>query len=511
MEVKEEKPKEQKTFEFINFESSKIDFSFPGIKYVHHTAKPKDMETCTIPFSREWSFQSLNLPPNWKEVVIKKIGEVSKKFRSFKVFMDTCVYCGSCGDKCIFFLATGDPKNMPFRRSEMLRSVYRRYYTRLGKIFGSLVGARELTEEVLKEWYIYYYHCSECRRCSVFCPFGIDNAEVTMFAREILSSIGITTNYTTEVIAKATTIGNNLGIPPLAFKDTCNFAQDEVKEQTGEDVKIPVDKKGAEVLFVTPSADYFGEHHWNTFIGYVKLFHSIGLDYTLSSYASEGGNFGLFVNYDLMKKTVMRIVSEAKRLGVKWILGGECGHMWRVFHDYIDTLAGPLDFLEPPVSPITGTKFTRHSPVHICEFTADLIKHNKLKLDPTKNDGYKVTFHDSCNPARAMGLLEEPRYILKRVCNNYVEMDPNFNRLKTYCCGAGAGLLTDEIMELRMRAGGPKMMAIKATNANFVAMICAICKANFGHLIPYWGLSAKHGGVHELVGNALVFDGKKST
>ena len=48
---------------------------------------------------------------------------------------------------------------------------------------------------------------------------------------------------------------------------------------------------------------------------------------------------------------------EAKRLGVKWILGGECGHMWRVLHQYMDTMNGPADFLEEPVSPITGMRF----------------------------------------------------------------------------------------------------------------------------------------------------------
>jgi hypothetical protein len=42
---------------------------------------------------------------------------------------------------------------------------------------------------------------------------------------------------------------------------------------------------------------------------------------------------------------------------VKWIIGGECGHMWRVLHQYMDTMNGPAEFLEEPVSPITGTKF----------------------------------------------------------------------------------------------------------------------------------------------------------
>ena len=135
-----------------------------------------------------------------------------------------------------------------------------------------------------------------------------------------------------------------------------------------------------------PSADYFGTPHYYTLLGYLALFHEIGLDYTFSAFASEGGNFGLFTSHEMMKRLNAKIYAEAKRLGVKWILGGECGHMWRVLHQYMDTMNGPADFLEVPVSPITGTRFENARStkmVHICEFTADLIHNGKLKLDPS--------------------------------------------------------------------------------------------------------------------------------
>ncbi len=80
-------------------------------------------------------------------------------------------------------------------------------------------------------------------------------------------------------------------------------------------------------------------------MGYMMLFHEIGLNYTFSTYASEGGNFGLFTSHEMVKRLNNKIYAEAKRLGVKWILGGECGHMWRVIHEYMDTMNGPADFL----------------------------------------------------------------------------------------------------------------------------------------------------------------------
>ena len=252
---------------------------------------------------------------------------------------------------------------MPVLRAELMRSVYRRYFTLTGRVFGALAGGRELTEDVIKEWFYYFYQCTECRRCSVFCPYGIDTAEITMMGRELLNLIGCNINWVLEPAANCFRVGNHLGIQPHGFKDSLDFAADELAEITGLHVDVPINRKGAEILFVMPSADYFGTPHYYTLLGYLMLFHEIGLDYTVSAYASEGGNFGLFSSHEMMKRLNAKIYDEAKRLGVKWILGGECGHMWRVLHQYMDTMNGPADFLEVPVSPITGTRF-RKCPLH---------------------------------------------------------------------------------------------------------------------------------------------------
>lgn len=151
--------------------------------------------------------------------------------------------------------------------------------------------------------------------------------------------------------------------------------------------------------------------------------------------------------------------------------------------------------------------------VHICEFTSDLIKNNKLKLNKDRNNNWKVTFHDSCNPARAMGLIEEPRYIINNVCNYFFEMPDNTIKEQTFCCGSGAGLGTDENFEMRMRGGLPRANAVKFVkekyNVNYLGCICAIDKATLPPLMDYWVGGVEVGGIHELVGNALVMNGEK--
>ncbi|MFO7717221.1 MAG: (Fe-S)-binding protein, partial [Desulfohalobium sp.] len=383
-------------------------------------------------------------------------------------------------------------------------------------IMSKLTGSRVLTEDVLKEWFLYFYQCTECRRCSAYCPYGIDTAEITMMARELLQLVGININWIMEPAANCTRTGNHLGIPPHTFKDIVDFMVEDIEDITGVKIDPPINKKGADILFITPSGDVFADPGTYTFMGYLMLFHELGLNYTLSTYASEGGNFGLFTSHEMMKRLNAKMYAEAKRLGVKWILGGECGHMWRVINQYMDTMNGPADFLETPRNPVTGTVFHNARStkmVHITEFTADLLQHNALNLDPSRNDHLKVTYHDSCNPARAMGLLEEPRQVIKGVCNNFYEMPENTIREQTYCCGGGAGLNTDEFMEMRMRGGMPRANAVQHVHekygVNMLSCVCAIDRATLPPLMEYWVPEVTVTGVHELVANALVMKGEK--
>ena len=240
---------------------------------------------------------------------------------------------------------------------------------------------------MIKEWFYYFFQCTECRRCSVFCPYGIDTAEITIIAREIINLLGCNIDWIASPVANCFMTGNHLGLKPHTFKENVEYLLDDIEEYVGVKIEPSFNRKGAEILFVTPSGDVFAEPGIFTFMGYLMLFEHIGLDYTWSTYASEGGNFGFFTSHEMMKRLNAKMYAEAERLGSKWILGGECGHMWRVVHQYMNTLNGPPDFLEQPVNPITGTVFENAAStkmVHISEFTADLIKHNKLKLTPAR-------------------------------------------------------------------------------------------------------------------------------
>jgi Fe-S oxidoreductase len=198
-------------------------------------------------------------------------------------------------------------------------------------------------------------------------------------------------------------------------------------------------------------------------------------------------------------------------LGVKRIVFGECGHAWRVAYSFLNTLAGPFDFLDPAY-PV---------PQHICEFTHELMQQGKLTFDKSKNDDMVLTYHDSCNVARATRMGKEPggqfkipREIIKATCNHFYDMSPDSIHENTFCCGGGGGLLTDDLMELRVKGSQPRMEAlhnvVEEYGVTHMAAICAICKSQFAKVLPYYNFTMDQiVSVHQLVSNAIVLDGQQ--
>jgi Fe-S oxidoreductase len=211
-----------------------------------------------------------------------------------------------------------------------------------------------------------------------------------------------------------------------------------------------------------------------------------------------------------MREISLRIRDAAKELGVKRIVFGECGHAWRVAYNHLNTLAGPWDFLDQNY-PI---------PQHILEYTKDALDRDLLTIDKSENDHMTLTFHDSCNIARASRIGETPgsqfttpRQVIQAVCNNYHDMSADTIHDQTFCCGGGGGLLTDDLMELRIKGAQPRMEALKNVSQDHgvthMAAICAICKSQFTKVLPYYGMTMDQiVSVHQLVSSAIKLEGQ---
>ena len=445
-----------------------------------------------------------------KNYILKRLKEEAERNRNIKMAVEVCVHCGVCLDNCPTYTTTRDILNSPVGRADLLRSVLKAEKLS-GKLFGKLVGAHPLDDEMLDKLYTYYYQCLECRKCGYACPFGIDQADITRTVRSVLYEAGIVSKYVATVIDNVERTGTNLGMKPLAIIKAITFAASEIKEEKGVEVeyyiyrddqqkmfKYRADQQIAEVtresgdwpeaLLVPASADFMT--NTETLKGYMLFLHLIGVKFAFSTEMAELANFGLFVDERHLRYIGQKLVQAALRLGVKYVIAGECGHGWRAFKNY------------------TGPELEKHGikTMHIFHLVVDAIKNGKVKLDPSANGDKIYTFQDSCNYARAGDLTEEPRFIIRHVVKNYRE--PINGREKTWCCGGGGGLLTDELMPIRLQYAKKWYEDALSVGADHVVRACAICKAQLSHTLPHlnkeYSRNVTHSGLMDLVYRALV-------
>jgi len=422
-----------------------------------------------------------------KARALQLVDEFRNLARSFSVMLETCTRCGACAKACHSYLGTDDFNNIPAARAGLLRTIYTRYSTWPGKLFRRFYGAEEFDTETLDTWVSYFYQCTVCRRCAVFCPLGIDTAEIVLAGRNILTKLGLVPRFIMNIARNELLTGNNTGILKPAIVDSCSFLQEEMREETGLDIRIPVDKPDSEVLYLPSSSELFS--NTDTLIGAAKVFHSLGTDWTLSSAMLEAANYGLHFDQDVMKKQNHRVRIAADAVGAGHVIQGECGHGWRVAKMYSEGANGKVPY-----------RLT-----HILDFVADRLSNLKTAKLPLR-----ATLHDPCNYARGTGLVDSPRKLMRACVEEYVEMTPG--RERNFCCGGGSGLLMDEMKELRMKLAKMKAEQIKALQPlDYIAAPCASCKAQFPLLLKHYGISDTDcGGVMDLVGKALVMESKES-
>jgi Fe-S oxidoreductase len=419
-----------------------------------------------------------------KEILGAKIYDLP-----LEMYLGTCAKCNNCAEQCQVYQTSGDQRDLPAWRSDLLRKVYKKYFTRSGKLFGKLVGAKALTEEDIDDMVDAFYRCTMCRRCGVNCPLAVDNALITRVGRVLLASLGfVPKNVTASVRSQLGEAGNTSAIPKAAFVDTLDFLEEELAEEAGIPIPIPRDVEGAEYFFAAPVSDYIMEA--DTLMGIAKTFHAAGASWTVSTENYDAINYGLFYSDEVLEKILNRLLDAAHRLKCKTIVIGECGHA---------TKAG-LIFKKIYGRPeYQGIQFK-----NIIEVSHRFLKEGKLRFDPEKNpDTY--TYHDPCNLGRGAGLYEQPRELLKAAVKHFVEMTPN--REMNYCCGGGGGLVVvEDLHDWRMSAGGIKKVdQIRLSGAKFVVAPCANCKKQLKELVQGHKLDAEITGLHDVLSKALVF------
>ena len=421
-------------------------------------------------------------------------------YTDYKSLLDsyctTTAKCNRCAVACPIYLTTGNPKDIPCYKTNILLDVYKRYFT-LGGWFGSRFSADrfELTEDMIDEMLDLFYRCTACRRCTRECPMGVDHGLLTRLGRYILSLIGIVPKAL-QVSVREQLEGethNTSKIPKEAMLNTLDFLSEELEDITGVKMDFPVDQENREYVFFCAVSDYLLEP--DTLMGNAAVLYASGDwdKWTIGTGNFDGINYGLFYSDWHLEKIIQQLISEVDRLNGKKMLIGECGHASRSAHDFVPVYGGKDPY---PV-------------LNFMEYTLDCIRKGKIKLDPDIITE-KVTYHDPCNIARSGWIVDQPREIIKSFCRNYVEMTPG--GMDNFCCGGGGGLVSvDEIHDYRMEIGGRvKAEQIRKTGAEIVISPCANCKKQLKELVEYYELPCQVVGLHDLILKAIYIPGGKT-
>jgi Fe-S oxidoreductase len=391
--------------------------------------------------------------------------------------LEVCSRCGLCKDACFAYASVPKLEYIPSWRAEVVRKIYKRYFKLSGRLFPYWGEAKEIDDETMKQLNDVAYTCTGCRRCMMYCPFGVDTQAIQSIAKLLL----VGNESEPEILSMLADASIEKGKSLDLYKDSFiqgirNLEKEVIAKWKGEsDQIIPLDAEGANILYVALA----GAH---SIIPTASIFNAAKENWTLSFF--EAVNFGAFVGDPTKTQLIAkRIIDEAIRLKVKEVVICECGTAFRVMKH----LVGEQPF---EVS-------------HIAEVVARYLREGRIRVEKDRIKGL-ITYHDPCQSARNGGVIEEPRYVLSQLTSHFVEMTPN--REYNWCCGGGGGLVALENEDFRERTGKIKVEQIKATGASMVSTGCENCQTQLKFLSDRYKTGVKVEFMTNLVANSLVLE-----
>ncbi len=395
---------------------------------------------------------------------------------AMRLYLETCARCGVCVEACHVYASTPQARYTAVGRAEVVRKVFKKYFTLEGKIAPWLGEVIRLDDAALDLFSEAAWSCTGCRRCMTFCPFGIDTQMIMSIAKLLLIGADREPKLLTMLSDMSIAKGEGIAESRAAFTQAVTDLSPEIRTLwpwPAEGPAVTVDAEGMDVLYVALA----GKH---SIVPAAAIMNAAGERWTLSVY--EAVNFAAFLgDPGKMQVIARRIHDEAVRLKVKEVAIVECGTAFRVMKH------------------MTGEHPFRV--VAFVELIARYLREGRIRLDRTKIEG-RLTYHDPCQIARNGGIIEEPREVIGHLTEDFVELRPS--REANWCCGGGGGLVALGEKDFRMRSARVKAEQIKASGAAVITTACENCHTQLTELNEHYGLGMRVEFLSRLVAQALV-------
>ncbi|MBR9980912.1 MAG: (Fe-S)-binding protein [Desulfatitalea sp.] len=407
------------------------------------------------------------LTPERIEAAINAVfkGETGARFRAY---VETCIHCGLCADACHFYLSRDkDPRYSP--AGKVKQTVWPMLKAK-GKVDAAMI--RQAAR-------IAHTECNLCKRCAIYCPFGIDIAYLMSMVRRVIHKLGATPLYLQDTAHSHAATMNQMWVKGDEWIDTLQWQEEEARSEIPT-LRIPLEKEGADIMYsvIAPEPKFQAQLIYQMAV----IMHTAGVNWTMpATMGWDNSDMAMFSGDNEIMGRIKRTHFEtAARLRVKRIVMGECGHAFRSVYDMGNRWLG---WATPPI-PI----------VHAIQFYYELLKSGRLRM--ARKYEKPVTLHDPCNVSRGAGLHEMARYVAHEICEDVVEMHPN--REYNYCCAAGGGVINcgppfKSTRVLGNRVKAEQLFDAKSRGAQTMIAPCHNCHSGLHDIVHHYeiGLEIK--------------------
>ncbi|MGM0452447.1 MAG: electron transfer complex ferredoxin TmcB [Thermodesulfobacteriota bacterium] len=371
-----------------------------------------------------------------------------------KTYLGTCMSCGMCSDACHYYLSHDkDPHYAPAGK---VRQTLNELVKHKGRVSPAAVG--RMCE-------IAFTECNLCRRCMMYCPFGIDVAYLMLFVRRFCHKLGVVPKYIQDTAHSHSATMNQMWVQEDEWIDTLQWQEEEARDEI-PNLRIPIDKNGADIFYsvIGPEPKFRAQLIYQAAV----IMHAAGMDWTMPSQPGwDNSDMCMYTGDAEMTARLKKVHFEAAmELKTKRIVMGECGHAFRSVYDVGNR------FL--------GWKNTPLPVVHAVAFYDELFREGRLTV--AQKFDRPVTLHDPCNIIRGRGLHEQSRNVVGYTCETFIEMEPN--REYNYCCAAGGGVINcgPPFKKKRVESNRTKADQLKAAREKGAEVVIAPCHNCHGGL-----------------------------
>ena len=382
--------------------------------------------------------------------------------------IDACAQCGECLKHCPVQTVTGNPAVSPPEKIRMFREFLRS----TDGLKARLAGPRAVAPKLLEDFTRAVYECTTCGACGQNCPVGIFTQRLWPTLRKELVKRGLGPLGIQAGMAGAIERTGNPYDKPAAQRFAPWFPE-----------KVEVAARAEIAYYAGCSGAYEAQPMVR---GDVLVLHAAGVPFTMLPAEEEVCcGFPLFITgqHDRLESLVKRLVEGYASRGVKTLICScPCcvnimSRDWPVFHG----------------------KELPFKIRHITQFVADAFKEGKLRV--TRELRESVIYHDPCYLSRGVGVIEEPREVLRSI-PGLTLLEFERHGLNSRCCGSG-GAARKVFHENAIAMGRLTIDEAVAKKADRLILSCPACYAKVNEAMQGYEKQIRITDIMELLASVL--------